>query len=106
MAIRLTQLLSKHSQFREYFFLVCTKTVDSVSRALWLATQSVNVLNYSLIHLQFRERFQTRVSCEQNAFPVAAVTNKQTSQLIKEAVPEIHEEIKVTKFDQFGRFNR
>ena len=35
------------------FFLVYTKTVDSVSRALWLATQSVNILPYSLIHLQF-----------------------------------------------------
>ena len=78
MAIRLTQLLSKHSQFREYFFLVYTKTVDSVSRALWLATQSVNALNYSLIHLQFRERFQTRVSCEQNAYPVCC-RNKQTN---------------------------
>ena len=30
-----------------------TKTVDSVFRALWLATQSVNILHYSLIHLQF-----------------------------------------------------
>ena len=78
MAVRLTQLLSKHSQFREYFSLVYTKTVDSVSRALWLATQSVNVLNYSLIHLQFRERFQTRVSCEQNAYAVCC-RNKQTN---------------------------
>ena len=34
--------------------LVYTKTVDSVFRALWLATQSVNVLQPdSLIHLQF-----------------------------------------------------
>ena len=33
--------------------LVYTKTVDSVFRALWLATQSVNILHYSLIHLQF-----------------------------------------------------
>ena len=37
----------------EYFLLVYTKTVDSVFRALWLATQSVNILHYSLIHLQF-----------------------------------------------------
>ena len=36
-----------------YFSLVYTKTVDSVFRALWLATQSVNILHYSLIHLQF-----------------------------------------------------
>ena len=33
--------------------LVYTETVDSVFRALWLATQSVNILHYSLIHLQF-----------------------------------------------------
>ena len=33
--------------------LVYTKTVDSVFRALLLATQSVNIPHYSLIHLQF-----------------------------------------------------
>ena len=33
--------------------LVYTKTVDSVFRALWLATQSVNILHYSLIHVHF-----------------------------------------------------
>ena len=32
---------------------VYTKTVDSVFRALWLATQSVNILHYLLIHIQF-----------------------------------------------------
>jgi len=37
----------------KYSSLVYTKTVDSVFRALWLATQSVNILHYSLIHLQF-----------------------------------------------------
>ena len=36
-----------------YIYLVYTKTVDSVFRVLWLATQSVNILHYSLIHLQF-----------------------------------------------------
>ena len=41
------------SEISEYFYLVYTKTVDSVFRALWLATQSVNILHYSLIHLQF-----------------------------------------------------
>ena len=30
-----------------------TKTVNSVFRALGLATQSVNILHYSLIQLQF-----------------------------------------------------
>ena len=37
----------------EYNYLVYTKTMDSVCRALWLTTQSVNILHYSLIHLQF-----------------------------------------------------
>ena len=37
----------------EYSLLLYTKTVDSVFRALWLATQSVNIPHYSLIHLQF-----------------------------------------------------
>ena len=39
--------------FFPYILLVYTKTVDSVFHALWLATQSVNILHYSLIHLQF-----------------------------------------------------
>ena len=39
------------------------------------------------------ERRQTRVSCEQKMpSRVAAVTNKEISQLIKQDVPEIHEE--------------
>ena len=36
-----------------YFILVNTKTMDSVFCALCLATQTVNILHYSLIHLQF-----------------------------------------------------
>ena len=37
--------------------------MDSVFRALWLATQSVNILHYSLIHLQFlRARDATSTS--------------------------------------------
>ena len=40
-------------RYQWYFCLVYTKTVDSVFRALWLVTQSVNILRYSLIHLQF-----------------------------------------------------
>ena len=49
------------------------------------------------------ERRQTRVSCEQNAFLVVAVTNKEISQLIKQAVPEKHEEGDEV---QGGSFNR
>ena len=36
----------------EYILLVYNKTVDIVFRALWLATQSVTIQRYSLIHLQ------------------------------------------------------
>ena len=36
-----------------YCILAYTKTVDSVFHTLWLATQSVNILHYSPIHLQF-----------------------------------------------------
>ena len=58
-----------------YLRLVYTKTVDSVFRAVWLATQSVNNLHYSLVFTDSppvppSERHQTRVGCEQNAFPV------------------------------------
>ena len=53
--------------------------MDNVFRALGLATQSVNILHYSLIYPQFLLRF-------------AAVTNKEISQLIKQAVPKIGEE--------------
>ena len=59
--------------------------MDSVFRALWLATQSGNILHYSLIHLQF-----LRASKMPSRF--AAVTNKEILQLIKLDVPEIQEE--------------
>ena len=48
------------------------------------------------------ERRQTRVSWEQNAFPVSAVKNKEISQLIKQAVPEIHEEGDKVRFGSFN----
>ena len=43
--------------FYLFIFLVYSKTVGSVFRALWLATRSVNILHYSLIHLQFLRAF-------------------------------------------------
>ena len=43
----------KGALFSEYLSLVYTKTVDSVFCMLWLATQSVDILHYSLIHHQF-----------------------------------------------------
>ena len=42
--------------------LVYTKTVDSVFRALWLATQSVTILHYSLIHLQFLQASDAKLA--------------------------------------------
>ena len=45
--------IEKNQNCEKYLNLVYTKTVDSVFRALWLATQPVNILHYSLIHPQF-----------------------------------------------------
>ena len=61
-----------------FFFLVYTKTEDSVFRALWLVTQSVNIQCRSLIHCQFLRASdaKTPVSCEQNGLPVCC-RNKQ-----------------------------
>ena len=49
------------------------------------------------------ERLQTRVTCEQMPSRFAAVTNKEISQLIKQAVPEIHEEGDEIRFGSFNR---
>ena len=49
------------------------------------------------------ERRQTRVSCEQNAFPVCCRHKQKISQLIKQAVPEIHEEGDEVRFRSFNR---
>ena len=83
--------------------LVYTKTVDSVFRALWLATESVNILHYSLIQLQVppSEQRQTRASCEQNVFPVCCRNKQRNSQLIKQAVPEVHKEGEEARFGSF-----
>ena len=48
-----------------------------------------------------RERHQTRVSYEQHGFPVCC-PNKEISQIIKQAVPEIHEGDEI----RFGSFDR
>ena len=45
-----------------YSGLVYTKTVDSVFHALWLATQSVNILHYSLIHLHFLRASDAKIA--------------------------------------------
>ena len=48
------------------------------------------------------ERRQTRVSCKM-PFRFAAVTNKEISQLIKQAVSEIHEESDEARGGSFHR---
>ena len=50
------------------------------------------------------KRRQTRVSYEQNGLPwFAAVTNKEISQIIKQAVFEIHEECDEIRFGSLNR---
>ena len=49
-------------------------------------------------------RRQARVSCEQNAFPVCCrKKNKEISQLIKQAVSEMHEESDEARGGSFHR---
>ena len=47
------------------------------------------------------ERRQTRLSYEQNGFPVGCSNNKKISQIIKQAVPRIHEEGDEIRFGNF-----
>ena len=77
----------------------------SIFRALRLAAQSVNNLHYSLIHLQFLRASSTKLAqvASKMPFRFAAVTNKEISQLIKQAVPEIHEEGDEVRFGSFNR---
>ena len=79
--------------------------MDSVFRALWLATQPVNILHYSLIHLQFLGASDAKLAYLASKMPsrFAAVTNKEISQLIKQAVPEIHEEGDEVRFESFNK---
>ena len=83
--------------------LVHTKAVDSVFRAL---------IGYSITEHLFTdsppvsqsERRQTCVSCEQKRLSrFVAVLNKEISQVIKQAVPEIHEEGDEVRFGSFNR---
>ena len=78
--------------------------MDSVFRALCLDTQSMNILHYSLIHLQFLRASDAKLAQLRSKMPsrFAAVTNKEISQLIKQAVPEIHEEGDEVRFGSFN----
>ena len=84
-----------------FFF---TKTVDSVSRALiGYSISEYPTLFTDSPSVPPSERRQTRISFEQNAFRFAAVTNKEISQLIKQAVPEIQEERDEVRGGSFNR---
>ena len=54
--------------------------MDSVFRALWFATQSVNILHYSLIHLQFLRASDAKLTQVESKMPsrFAAITNYLT----------------------------
>ena len=54
--------------------------MDSVFRALWFATQSVNILHYSLIHLQFLRASDAKLTQVESKMPsrFAAIPNYLT----------------------------
>ena len=45
-----------------FIYLEYTKTVDSVLRALWLATQSASILHFSLIDIQFLRASEAKLA--------------------------------------------
>ena len=77
--------------------------MENVFRALWLAIQSVNILHYSLIHLQFLRASDAAQVASKMPSQFATVTNKEISKLIKQAVPDIHEEGDEVRFESFNR---
>ena len=62
-------------------------------------------LHYSLIQLQFLRASDPKLAYVASKVPYrfAAATNKEISQLIKQAVPEIHEEGDEVRFESFNR---
>ena len=74
--------------------LVYTTTVGDVLRMLWLATQTPDIQCCSLIHLQLLRASDAKLTLVMSKMDsrFAAVTNKEISQIIKQAVPEIHKE--------------
>ena len=49
----------------------------------------MTILHHSQIHLQF---LRVSLSCEQNAFPFCCRNKQRIFTIIKQAVPEIHDE--------------
>ena len=64
-----------------------TKTVDSISRELWLATQTLEIQYYSLLG----DAKLTLVTSKTSSL-FAAVTNEEIPQIIEEAVPNKQQE--------------
>ena len=62
--------------------------------ALLLATQTLATQCYSLIHLQLLRTSDVKL---------AALANEEISKIIKQAVPEIHEEGDEIRFGSFNR---
>ena len=85
--------------------LVYTTTVDSVSRMLWLATQTPDIQCCSLIHLQLLQASDAKLTLVMSKMVsrFADVTNKEISQIIKQAVNEIHKEGDDIRFGGFNR---
>ena len=85
--------------------LVYTTTVGSVLRMLWLATQTPDIQCCSLIHLQLLRASDAKLTLVMSKMVsrFAAATNKEISQKIKEAVPEIHKEGGEIRFGGFNR---
>ena len=65
----------------------------------------MDILHYSLIHLQLLRGSDAELALVASKMPLrfAAVTNKEISQLNKQAVPEIHEEGDEVRFGSFNR---
>ena len=90
----------------DYLDFVYPKTVDSVFRALLLAAQSRNTLHYSLIHFQFPRATDASYSRKLRAKWLPGLlpsVNKEISQIIKQAAPEIDEEGYKSRFESFNR---
>ena len=106
----LSDLFIRRASYSSYKLnsLVYTETVDSAFRALWLATYWISEYPAPFTDsspIPPSERRQTRVSFEQLKMPsrFAAVTNEEISPLIKQAVPEIHEEGNEVRGGSFNR---
>ena len=85
-------------KIRRFWFrllLLCTKTVDSVFRAFWLASQTWAIQRYSQIPFQGPSDAKlVRVSLSKIVSRFAAVTSEEILEINvnEEAVPEKHEE--------------